>query len=424
MKGPLLHIISSLDPRGGGPAEVIRQLGPVLERDHGWTSRVVTLDAPDAPWLPDFPIETVALGPARSGYRYAPKLVPWLRAHAAEAAAVIVHGLWQYPGFGTWRALRGTAIPYFVYPHGMLDPWFKRTYPLKHLKKWLYWPWAEFRVLRDARAVLFTCEQERRLARQSFALYGCHERLAPLGIAAPEGDPEAQREAFLAAYPALRGTRLLLFLGRVHEKKGCDLLIRAFAETLRQSPISDHQSPASAPLHVVIAGPCADPAYLASLQALATKELFAFQFPLSAFPISFLPMLTGDLKWGALRAAEAFVLPSHQENFGIAVVEALASGTPVLISDQVNIWREIEADGAGMVEPDDLAGTVRMLKRWLALPVEERPAFRAAATSCFDRHFEATRAGAAFVEALFPKTGDAAGHAATLGLPGTAAGTT
>jgi hypothetical protein len=72
--------------------------------------------------------------------------------------------------FATWRALHGTDIPYFVYPHGMLDPWFKRTYPLKHLKKWTYWPWADYRVLRDARAVLFTTEQERLLARQSFWL--------------------------------------------------------------------------------------------------------------------------------------------------------------------------------------------------------------------------------------------------------------
>ena len=74
--------------------------------------------------------------------------------------AVIINGLWQYHSFGAWRALRGTATPYYVFPHGMLDPWFKRSFPLKHLKKWLYWPWAEYRVLRDARAVIFTCEAE------------------------------------------------------------------------------------------------------------------------------------------------------------------------------------------------------------------------------------------------------------------------
>ena len=68
-------------------------------------------------------------------------------------------------------------------------------------------------------------------------------------------------------------------------------------------------------------------------------------------------MLQGDMKWGALNAAEVFCLPSHQENFGIAVAEALGCGTPVLISDKVNIWREIEADGAGLVDDDTVDGT-------------------------------------------------------------------
>ena len=83
------------------------------------------------------------------------------------------------PALVFWLALeslrkQGFHTPaYFVFTHGMLDPWFKRTYPLKHLKKWLYWPWAEYRVLRDAQAVLFTCEEERILARQSFWLYKC-----------------------------------------------------------------------------------------------------------------------------------------------------------------------------------------------------------------------------------------------------------
>ena len=99
-------------------------------------------------------------------------------------------------------------------------------------------------------------------------------------------------------------------------------------------------------------------------------------------------MLTGNLKWGAFSAAEAFVLPSHQENFGIAVVEALACGTPVLISNQVNIWREIEADRAGYVEADDLAGTTTLLRRWLATPPGVRAEMEENARNSFARRFE------------------------------------
>ena len=107
----------------------------------------------------------------------------------------------------------------------MLDPWFKRTYPLKHLKKLLYWPWGEYRVLRDAAAVLFTSEAERHLARESFSPYRCHEEVVNYGTAAPTLDLEAAREHFLARFPHLRDKRILLFLGRLAEKKGCDLLI-------------------------------------------------------------------------------------------------------------------------------------------------------------------------------------------------------
>jgi glycosyltransferase involved in cell wall biosynthesis len=108
--------------------------------------------------------------------------------------------------------------------------------------------------------------------------------------------------------------------------------------------------------------------------------------------IVFPGMLTGDVKWGALSAAEAFVLPSHQENFGIAVAEALACGTPVLISNKINIWREIEADGAGYVENDDLRGTTNLLNRWLATSEPLRAQMRENARKCFALRFEIDRA--------------------------------
>ena len=147
-----------------------------------------------------------------------PAFVPWLRQNRARYDAVIVNGLWQYHSFGAWRALRGTATPYYVFPHGMLDPWFKRAFPLKHLKKSLYWPWADYRVLRDASAVLFTCEAEKLLAPSSFALYRAHPVVTGLGTTPPP--PDVDTTAFFGRYPDLRGKRLLLFMGRLHPKRG------------------------------------------------------------------------------------------------------------------------------------------------------------------------------------------------------------
>jgi len=372
----ILHVIHSVDPRGGGPIEGIRQLAPALARQ-GVEMEVMSLDAPGAPGVADFPVPLHPMGPSRPGYGYTPRAVPWLKAHHDHYDAVIVNGLWQYAGFAVWRALRTTSTPYYVYPHGMLDPWFKRRYPLKHLKKWLYWPWAEYRVLRDAKAVLFTSEEERIEARKSFRLYRCHERVTGYGIAVPAGDPARQRALFFERHPELKEKRLILFLGRIHEKKGCDLLLRAWKEVLESSAGNRPDS------HLVMAGP-ADHDYGAEMKKLA-RNLGLEQ------RVSWPGMITGDLKWGSLRASEAFVLPSHQENFGVSVVEALACGVPVLISNKVNIWREILEDHAGLVENDDLPGTIQLLKRWTGLESARKEQMQAGARHCFAARFDIAR---------------------------------
>jgi len=364
----ILQVTRSLNPAGGGPAEGIRQFSQAYT-SLGKSVEVVSLDAPTDSWTRDFPCPVHALGPTRLNYGYTPRLAPWLRAHAGEFDAIIVNGLWQYHALGCWRALRGSAVPYFVFPHGMLDPWFKRTYPLKHLKKWLYWPWADYRVLRDARRVLFTSEEERLRAPKSFWLYRCNEAVVGYGVAAPDGEPQQQRRAFFERFPDLRDKRLYLFLGRIHAKKGCDLLIDAFANVMAKDPQA----------HLFLAGPCADDS-VARLKRRAVALQISQQ-------VSWPGMLQGDAKWGAFRAAEAFVLPSHQENFGIAVVEALACGVPVLISDKVNIWREVDQDEVGLVAPDTLAGTRQLLERWRALPASEQTAMRARAQPAFLRRF-------------------------------------
>lgn len=382
----ILHSIRSVNPHGGGPIEGVKQLARVNQAQ-GHRIEVMSLDAPDDPWVRDFPLKCHPLGPTKSSYGYSTQLVPWLTAHRKDYDAVVVDGLWQYNAFGVWRALQGTDTPYFVFTHGMLDPWFKRTYPLKHFKKWLYWPWGDYRVLRDARAVLFTCEEERRLARKSFWLYRCNERVVSFGTAGPTGDLERQKEVFLEQFPEVKGKTCLLFLGRVHVKKGTDLLFRAFAEVLRSGPADEVSA-----WRLVVAGPNDHP-YGQEMKVLAEKLGIADR-------ITWTGMVTGDLKWGAFYQASAFVLPSHQENFGIAVAEALACRVPVLISDKVNIWREIADDSAGLVENDDLKGTVALLQRWLKLSAEDRRRMRDRAKACFDQRFHVNQSAKSLIAVL------------------------
>lgn len=380
----LLHIVTSANPASGGPIEGVKQLGAVNSRA-GHSIDVACLTDPGPEVQTGFPLRLISFKKSYMGYCYCPEAVKWLREHRDEYDAVIVNGMWQYNSVVAWRGLKGSKVPYFIYPHGMLDPWFAKAYPLKHIKKYLYWWLLQERVVRGAKAILFTCEEERRLARRSFWPYRCREVVVNYGTSNPKGDPEAQKEKFYQRCPEARGKRMLLFLSRIHEKKGCDMLIRSFAALVQKESRNE-------PWLLVMAGPD-QTGWVPSLKALAQSLGVAER-------ISWPGMLKDDDKWGSFHACEAFVLPSHQENFGIAVVEAMACGRPVLISKQVNIWREIEEDGAGLVEADDQQGTCRLLSRWAALNAERRQRMAEAARITFMERFEIHRAASNMIKAI------------------------
>jgi glycosyltransferase involved in cell wall biosynthesis len=369
----ILHIIGSINPAAGGPTEAIRMI--VRYRPPGYEAEVATLDSPDAPFLSTFPFQIHALG-TRSKSWYSPKLVPWLRANLNRFDGVIVHGLWEFTGVATLLAVAGKK-PYLVFTHGMLDPYFKRRYPLKHLKKWIFWMLSQYWTLRSASRVMFTTELERDLATESFWLWHWNPMVVSYG--ADPQLPEIRQlvPAFYARCQELAASgeprSYLLYLSRIHPKKGCDLLLQAFARV----------APSHPELHLIMAGP--DPTGMRE-ELERTTDAAGLRGR-----VHWPGMLTGDAKWGAFAISDAFVLPSHQENFGIAVAEALACGLPVLISDQVNIAPEIAADGCGIVEPDTLDGTTRLLSRWLSLTPEERDAMRRQTKITFSQRYDMRR---------------------------------
>jgi glycosyltransferase involved in cell wall biosynthesis len=377
----ILQVIPTLDPSVGGVAPAMLALSRGLVK-RGHEVEIVAIDPPSAPWLRSIDLLVHATGPGLTNYQYSGELNKWLAANGGRYDRVIVNGLWQHPGHAAWRRFARTATPYYVFPHGMLDPWFKRTYPLKHVKKWLYWPWAEYRVMRDAAAVIFTSEQERVEARESFWLYRVREKVSPLGIETPAAPSANVRGKLLDSFPQLRNTRPLLFLGRLHPKKGCDLAIEGFAAA---------GGPA-ANMSLVVAGPDQ-----VGWQEALTKR--ARRLGVESHVV-FAGMLQGDLKQSALLNADALILPSHQENFGMAVIEALALGVPVLISNRVNTASEIESDGAGYVQPDDLAGTTALIRRWIQTPPDVKQTMAGNARDCFARRYEINRAVDSLLEIL------------------------
>ena len=368
----ILHVIGSLNPADGGPPEVVCQIARA-SAPIGVDVEVVSLDEPGAGYLAAIGFPVHALGPAALGrFALSRPLRGWLRRNASRFDGLVMHGIWTWPGVEVRRAAQAAGKPYGIFPHGALDPWFNQQYRLKHLKKLLYWP-IQYPVLRDAQRVFFTCDSERDLAATSFRPHRWTSEVIQLGAGEPSEDSEPQIQAWCQRCPQLRDRRYLLFLGRLHQKKGCDLLLRAFASTASLAPNLD----------LVMAGPD-QVGWQPALQRIAEELGIASR-------VHWPGMVTGDAKWGALRAADAFVLPSHQENFGIAVAESLAAGRPVLISNQVNIWPEIEAEHVGLVEDDTQEGTNRLLRRWLEVPAAERADMADRCHPCFSRRYSMRR---------------------------------
>jgi len=375
-----LHVISSVDSKTGGPIEALRQIG-TLHRQLGHSVEVASLDPPGCALKNDLPLPVHELGPAMLSYRFSPRLKRWLTAHGPEYDCAIVHGLWQYPTYAVRAALSG-RVPYFVYTHGMLDPWFNQKFPLKHVKKSVYWHVRMRRDLDESAGIIFTCQKEMERSISAFFPFHWKGIVAPLGIAEPPADAAAQTAAVQSRFPGLTDRRFLLFFGRIHPKKGCDLIVRAFALIAADFP----------ELMLVMAGP-GDPGYIHSLQRMASHRNLDNR-------VLWTGMVSGPLKWGLLRAADAFVLPSHQENFAIATVEAMAVNTPVLISDKVQIWPDVMRSGAGLVETDSLDGTERVLRLWMSLTEAERVRMRQAGGACYRDRFTIAQTGRSLLNEL------------------------
>jgi glycosyltransferase involved in cell wall biosynthesis len=372
----LLHVIHTIDPSSGGTIEALIQTSLVL-KELGVDIEIACLDAPEsaAEHIQQLPWKVHTLGPGKFGnYSYSTEMKLWLEQNVNRYDAAIIHGCWQYHGLATSKACQSQGTPYYIYSHGMLDPWFNETYPLKKLKKMLYWRWGEHRVLKHANAVLFTCTEERLLARKSFAPYEVTEKVVGLGTKAPDESIESLSATRTHQAP------YFLYLSRIQEKKGLDLLVEAYSKRRAADPtIPD----------LLIAGPEEQPEFAQALKTGYPQE-----------GIHWIGSVKGREKWQLLANAEALTLPSHQENFGIVVAEALAVGTPTLISNKVNIYREIQDANAGLVENDDLLGTCKLIERWLTLSDNDKQTMSLAAIEVFQAHFEIRRASEKLLQFL------------------------
>jgi glycosyltransferase involved in cell wall biosynthesis len=344
----VLHVIPSIGLARGGPSVVVRTLAQA-QAEQGIQVHVAATDddGPDRRGIPpQLPYTerqvTYWIFPRQTRYYlFSFPLTRWLMKHVSEYDVVHIHALFSYSSVAAAVAASMAGVPYIVRPLGTLSAW-----SMKNRRRWLKrlsFRLIESRILRAAAAVHYTSTQELTEA-ENLCI---HHR----GVMIPNPvslELIKSRPRFANTNEQRKG---VLFLSRLDPKKGLDLLLPAFAEVRARFP----------EVVLVIAGE-GEPAFVAAL------KLHAQSLGLDR-PVSWVGFLQGEPKRAALEEADVFVLPSYSENFGVSVVEAMAAGLPVVISDQVGIHQEIESAQAGLVTTCDVKSLARALTEVLGDPI-------------------------------------------------------
>jgi len=336
----IVHLINTLDPAAGGPPRVSAAIASAQAAD-GHDVTLASIATPHAAeeiqgLLDATPgIDAVKLVelPRPSGLRdklTAKQTVGPLDELLCDAEALHMHGVWEPVLVQAAKAARRHGIKYAVRPAGMLDPW---SMSQKKLKKRLALMLG-YRKMLDGAAFLHA------LNRDEAELVGplglrCRVEVVPNGVFPEQYETRVDQGGFYAKHPKLDGRPFVLFMSRIHYKKGLDILAEAFAQV----------AAAREDVVLVVAGP-EEGAGEGFKQAIESAGLSERVFVVGP--------IYGETKQQALVDAACFCLPSRQEGFSVAITEALASGSPVVITDACH-FPEVGEVGAGKVVPLDAA---------------------------------------------------------------------
>lgn len=327
-----LTVVSHTDPRYGGLSSAVPRLGQAVARAGPFQMKMAAFCAPEEQVAPaGFKQEDVTFWPiSRRPWLLSSSLRRRFGEEVRQSDGVHLHGLWEASTAMGSRTARRLGKPYLVSAHGMLEPWALAN---KRVKKWIYAHLAEHRVVAEAACLHALTRAEA----EQYRRFGARAPIAvvPNAVDVPE---RLCADAFFKRFPELGGKRLIVFLGRLHPKKGLDLLIDAWTQLGRGFPEAQ----------LVVAGPDAE-GTRAKLDAALTAAGMENR-------VTFTGMLDPTMKWSALAAAEIFVLPSYSEGLPMGVLEAMGAGVPAIVTQNCNLpeiaeyrvgW-EIEANAAAL----------------------------------------------------------------------------
>ena len=373
----ILHMASTLNPKYGGPVEGLKILN-VAYKKFNISLNVLTLDNKKSVWLKDKLLpKTFAIGPSYFNYKLNFKIWSWLKKNVHRYDFVVVDGVWQFHGLIMWLYAKKYNQPYFILPHGMLDPWFKKYYFFKHIKKIIYWKLFENKILRDAKAVLFHNKKEKELASIPYRPFSINSEIINHGVVKKNYKQRILKKTFDNLLKNNKEKKIVLFLSRIHKKKGCDILIKSFAKSFK-----DNKN-----VILVMAGHDKNE-YAIELKKLASN--------LKLKNIIWTGFINDIQKWSLLKYSDVSCFPSNSENFGITIVESLSCGTPVIISNKINIYENIYKYKAGFVGNNNVKDTTRNLKKWYRLSTNKKKILKQNAIKCFERNFNVNIIGKTF----------------------------
>jgi glycosyltransferase involved in cell wall biosynthesis len=326
-----------MHPSAGGPPVVIERLCS-FSRGEGWEASVVTTslfcndDGTELQTVLRKRIDATVL-PIRSP-RFLRRAEGAMRAidEAVERADIVhLHTLWHPLNIISRKACLRHGRKYVMMPHGMLDPY---SLGQKRWRKKLYLAVTERRNLEGASRLVFTAKQEEEAAKKILPWLRAGEVISLAADIPPELSRQDAAKVFATCFPKIAGRRCMLFLGRIHPKKGLERLIVALPEVIKKHPT----------VLLVIAGD-GEPSYVQQIRDRICLAGLASHVLLTG-------SVAGPTKWGALACAEIFVLPSKHENFGISIAEAMHMAVPVVITNKVDIWLLVAEAEAGLILDD------------------------------------------------------------------------
>ena len=361
----LLTIISSLNPDHGGPSKATIDSSIILSQS-GFKVDILTSDLKGSNYFKSNKIKVLNKGPTFGNYGLSIKLFMWLYKNRKKYDTFIVHGLWQ---FTTLMARMLLKNKYYVFIHGMLDPWFAEDF-IKKIKKKIYWSLFERYNLLSAKSLLITSLGEKNSLKNTFVhTDGIKKKIVRFGITKPKFNKKIALKKFYNKLPLLKKKKFLLFLGRFHKKKGCEIIIESVKKLGKNFNWI-----------VLFVGPIKSSDYGNRLKKLVKYYKLNKN-------IIFSNALYGNLKWGAIQASEGLVLASHGENFGISLVESMSIGKPVITTFKVNISSEILKYKAGLISSDNSYSFTKNMRRFLNFNKNQLKKLSSNSQKCFDENF-------------------------------------